>query len=153
VLQIQILWNQYYQYSLVFFPFVKTCFLEDIFWNNYVSVLLCVCPVMSPCTSVVSQLHFYLVTYIYSGDASPSVAFTDPDSHPCRCLFHSLVSMAMLGTKHVFTVYFPHNHLLLGQMKGVFFCCGTPAVLLRAEVMGLLLFTIKIMKYLNKRCV
>lgn len=71
-----------------------------------------------------SQLQFYLVMYIHSGDARPSVAFTDPISHPFQCLFHPLVSMAMLGTEHVLTVYYPHKHSLLGQMKDFFFFGG-----------------------------
>lgn len=99
-----------------------------------------------------SQRQFYLVTCIRSGDARPSVAFTDPISHPFQCLFHLLVSMAMLGTEHVLTVYYPHKHSLLSQMK-IFFFLGRPAILLHAEVMDLLLVAIKIMKYLSKHCV
>ena len=98
-----------------------------------------------------SQLQLYLVTYVHSGDARPSATFTDPVSHPFQCLFHLLVSMAMLGTEHVLTIYHPHKHMLLGQMKDFFL--GRPAILLRAEVMDLLLVTIKIMKYLSKHCV
>jgi len=29
--------------------------------------------------------------------------------------------MAMLETEHVLTIYYPHKHLLLGQMKDFFF--------------------------------
>ena len=98
-----------------------------------------------------SQLQFYQVTYIHSRDARPSVAFTDPISHPFWCLFHLIVSMAMLRREHVLTVYYPHKHSLLGQMKDSFF--GRPAILLHAEVMNLLLVAINIMKYLSKHCV
>jgi hypothetical protein len=41
--------------------------------------------------------------------------------------------------------------LAVGPDEGFF--CGRPAILLHAEVMGLLLVTIKIMKYLSKHCV
>jgi len=43
--------------------------------------------------------------------------------------------------------------LAVGPDEGFFLFGGRPAILLHAEVMGLLLVTIKIMKHLSKHCV
>ena len=67
-----------------------------------------------------SQLQFYLVTYIHSRNARPFVAFTDPISHPCHCLFHPLVSMAMLGTEQLLTIL-SSQALAVGPGEGFFF--------------------------------